>query len=534
MAGSETIREFLVSLGFKTDEASLKKFTAGIEGATRSVFKLAAVIEATALTAAYGIDRFAANMEQLYFASRRTGSSVTALKALDVSAQNFGAAAGEALSNVEALAEKIRENPGTEGFLAGLGVQVKHLKDGTVDAEDSVLQLMKVFQREPYYYAKQQAGMLGISDNMLRYLRDPGAMRDYLRVLHEIPPGFEQAAKDANRFETQVRDLKIVFEAFGAQVLDALQKKLGVSLKDVSAWLDQHGNEVADWVVKAATATGHAAEDIVLAIGSIIKAYDALLDKATAVGTWFADHAPVKLADMVGDSINEDLHTLGLISEEDYQRQKKYYEQTYGGAKGGANNPGNLEFAGQAGATGGGRFANFSNPLAGLTALGRQLELYGDRDHLNTISGIIGKYAPASDHNDTAGYIASVSKSLGLGAGAPLNLHDPAVLQGLITAITRQEGNSSGVTSELINQAAQAATRPYRAGGIADTGFGQWLTGLANHVDAANVANHPTVVNNTTINVSGVGSPEQVAKRVQDAQARANSQTVRNVAAPVQ
>ena len=66
MSQPEVIREFLVSLGFKTDQKSLKDFSNGIENATKNVVKLVAAIQGAALTVGAGVAAFASNLEQLY------------------------------------------------------------------------------------------------------------------------------------------------------------------------------------------------------------------------------------------------------------------------------------------------------------------------------------------------------------------------------------------------------------------------------------------------------------------------------------
>ncbi|HAM4388320.1 TPA: recombinase family protein [Escherichia coli] len=74
------------------------------------------------------------------------------------------------------------------------------------------------------------------------------------------------------------------------------------------------------------------------------------------------------------------------------------------------NNPGNLNFAGQAGASlerPGGRFARFETAFDGLRALARQLMLYAGRG-INSVEKIISTWAPASDNNNTTAYIRAV------------------------------------------------------------------------------------------------------------------------------
>src|SRR5581483_3733276 len=173
---TETIREFLVSLGYKQDEGALRKFEAGINKATKAVFSLAAAIETTAVLVAAGIARFSSNLETLYFASQRVGSSVTQLKALDLAARNIGLSAGEAQAAVEALSEALARNPGNKGvldFVLGkAGITVKKNAAGIVDAADAVLKLSQAFKVWPETQGIQFAEMLGLSYHMFRQIKD--------------------------------------------------------------------------------------------------------------------------------------------------------------------------------------------------------------------------------------------------------------------------------------------------------------------------------------------------------------------------
>lgn len=105
-----------------------------------------------------------------------------------------------------------------------------------------------------------------------------------------------------------------------------------------------------------------------------------------------------------------------------------------------SNNPGNLRPPGSN--TG---FQTFSTPEEGYKAMARQLKLYTDRDHLDTVQSIVSKWAPPSE-NDTASYIGDVAKRSGLGATEKLNLNDPDQMARLISAMAHHE-NARNTTS---------------------------------------------------------------------------------------
>lgn len=284
MSDASTLREFLVRLGFKVDQPALKSFTEGIGKATKAVVGLAGAIEGTATLVAAGIARFASNLEDLYFAAQRTGSSASQLMAFQRTAQNFGASAEEARGSIEGMAHALRSNPGNVGLLESLGIHLKRTKDGTYDATDALLQFGNAmrsrgyFQPGHFYMAEQYAQMFGISERTLLALRNGNFAREYARISREISRdgGFNKAARDAHRFMMQLRDLETQLQVFGAQIVDALQKKLGVNLEHLNGWIQKNGPRLAQQLVQAGTDLYQAAAMIARAVEWLVPKFERL------------------------------------------------------------------------------------------------------------------------------------------------------------------------------------------------------------------------------------------------------------------
>lgn len=114
------------------------------------------------------------------------------------------------------------------------------------------------------------------------------------------------------------------------------------------------------------------------------------------------------------------------------------------------NNPGNLNFAGQAGATkeGGenGRFAVFKSMRDGISALYKQIQLYFSRG-VNTIESVVNKYAPADDNNNVQAYIKQLVGATGKQADEKLSGEDTETVFKLIRGIINHE-NGKGYVSD--------------------------------------------------------------------------------------
>ncbi len=166
------------------------------------------------------------------------------------------------------------------------------------------------------------------------------------------------------------------------------------------------------------------------------------------------------------------------------------------------NNPGNLNFAGQAGASlerPGGRFARFETAFDGLRALARQLMLYAGRG-INSVEKIISTWAPASDNNNTTAYIRAVSQRLGVDPRAALNMSDPQTMSALMSSIIQHENGRNIYSRELINKAAVAG-----------------ISGKMTEVNQQN-----------TYHIYGGGDPHAVGNEVARRQQSANAQVMRS------
>lgn len=84
-------------------------------------------------------------------------------------------------------------------------------------------------------------------------------------------------------------------------------------------------------------------------------------------------------------------------------------------------------------------FETFSDSKYGFRAAAKLIRNYQNLYGLNTLSGIIHRWAPASDNNDTDNYIQFVSSKLGVNRNAPLNLYDDAFMARLVHTMSIME-----------------------------------------------------------------------------------------------
>ncbi|WP_425909037.1 hypothetical protein [Nitrobacter sp. TKz-YC02] len=107
------------------------------------------------------------------------------------------------------------------------------------------------------------------------------------------------------------------------------------------------------------------------------------------------------------------------------------------------NNPLNLEASPftqkQPGFSGSdGRFGQFGSMEQGLEAAGNLLQSYAQRG-INTVSGIINRWAPANDGNPVNAYAQFVARKAGVDPNTPIDLNDPSLRQRVVGAMAEFE-----------------------------------------------------------------------------------------------
>ncbi|ELK5971543.1 transglycosylase SLT domain-containing protein [Escherichia coli] len=214
MSGNaDTIKDFLVSLGFDIDQAGANKFEAVLKGVTANVMKVGAVVEGAALSIVGFTTQIANGLDKIYWASQRTGASVQGIKALGYAASQTGASAESAMSSLEGLAGFMRSNPGAEGFLNRLGVQTRDASGKMRDTAAIFTGVGQKLNNMPYYRAKQYAQMLGIDENTLMAMRRGmnGFTADYQSMLQKTGFNADKAAVQSNKFMTSMHGLTSLF-----------------------------------------------------------------------------------------------------------------------------------------------------------------------------------------------------------------------------------------------------------------------------------------------------------------------------------
>ncbi|HBK4620150.1 TPA: lytic transglycosylase domain-containing protein [Klebsiella michiganensis] len=209
---AETLKDFLISLGFNVDEAGAKKFDAVVAGTTLKAIELGVKVEAAALSVVAFTAKIASSLDNLYWASQRTGATVEGIKQIGYAVSQVGGSADSARGSLDNLARFIRNNPGAEGFLNRLGVQTRDASGNMRDMATIFTGVGQRLSNMPYYRANQYAQMLGLDENTLMAMRRGIGQfsGEYTAMAKAIGYNADVAAVSSNKFMTSLRSFGLM------------------------------------------------------------------------------------------------------------------------------------------------------------------------------------------------------------------------------------------------------------------------------------------------------------------------------------
>jgi hypothetical protein len=210
---AETIKDFLISLGFDIDEAGGRKFESVVSGVTMSAIKMGAAVEAAALTVVGFTTKIASGLDRLYWQSQRTGATANNIRAIGYAFSQAGGSVEGFNGTLDNLARFLRSTPGAEGFLRNLGIQTRDAAGNLRDTAQLVTLVGDKLAKMPYYRANQYAQILGIDESTLLAMRRgvKGFTSDYQSMLQATGFDSQKAAEQSNKFMTQMRGLANLF-----------------------------------------------------------------------------------------------------------------------------------------------------------------------------------------------------------------------------------------------------------------------------------------------------------------------------------
>lgn len=230
---STVIRDFLVALTFKTDDTGAKKSKDALDSNEKSAKILSQTLISLASIAVIAVAKTANELEKLFYSSQRIGASANNIRAYGDAISQMGGSAEGAISSLESVARKLRESPGYEGMLKGLGVTTRDQNGQMRDRVEVMKDLSKTLQGMEYYKANNYANALGIDESTLMAMRDgkfTSEMEKYQKLRKDMGLN-DELAKSGQEFAYQWRDMTMQLKALMEVIVMTAGKALIPVLK---------------------------------------------------------------------------------------------------------------------------------------------------------------------------------------------------------------------------------------------------------------------------------------------------------------
>lgn len=444
------------------------------------------------------------NLQQLAVNSRSLDMSAKSLDGWQRAAESAGSSAEKmtgTLSGFQNVLTQIRtgggqDNPlwqGLASFGAATGANFDYQND---NAEQIMRKIAENWGKLSKDAQRRFGGMFGF-DNQTQQALSNGRLVTDADQFTKISRATDEATQKAQDFNRRLVEMKANFSAASQVLYTALipyVEKLIPLIEKVGNWIATHGPEISKafqdfsnqinsivdavggwenvmqgllifiggkWLLGITSALG-GVRGALLAISRVsliaglveLQKYAAVLEKKYA---WLTDNPVTNfLNDSPGSDTANDFgkktskwmrENLGIGFRDDDGSVEKKKDAPRGIRN---NNPGNLNFAGQSGATkeGGenGRFAVFDSMRDGIAALHRQIKLYVGRG-VDTVEKIVNKYAPAEDNNNVSAYIKQLTGATGMRPDEKIDTDNQETVFNLIRGIINHE-NGKGYVSD--------------------------------------------------------------------------------------
>lgn len=421
------------------------------------------------------------NAYRLDVASKNAGMRVDEFSRLSGAMQILGIDSESASQSVEGLYKTFNDamqgrNGNVLAILAQMGVQISKNKDGTADVMGTMESLARVFPSLSPEKQKTVADALGLDEAGLKLLREGARLKELLSKSDQfgltVDPQLNDKLTEMNSTLNELgaswdglklRSKNKLFEGLlsDGSVQDGLK-----GIQDILT----HGVDSISLSHALGATRGKEADQLREGYNdpefyNSLDAGDKIaLNFGVMTDSYRKRYAEWKRPQESARQLQNDLNVINRVPIPGATNVP--YGQARNNAIGLRNhNPGNLRAAPNATGKSGG-FSTFNSDADGQSAMARQLMLYGDRGN-NTLEGIIHTYAPAKE-NKTQAYIDNVSQMTGFDPKARLDLHDPDVLQKVMSAMISHENGTQPYSPDELNASINRAVTDDRWSGLRD------------------------------------------------------------------
>jgi len=242
---SDTVKDFLVGLGWSSKPNEQRQFEGAIESATLKAKLLGDALEEVARKVLDSVSNIAENFDRLYFQAQRTNTAAATVSDFVTVMAKMGVSAGDASSSVENMARHLREGTASVTDINKMGWGLNPLT-GQLEINKQYLANMSGMSTA---ILEGYAARVGMSDNVMMAERRMGAgVQDEMDklVAYRNSLGFDpaKAEADANAFMTVWRKTYSELQAIGNDIGAGLTKALTAPLQAFDKFLTDNSEAI--------------------------------------------------------------------------------------------------------------------------------------------------------------------------------------------------------------------------------------------------------------------------------------------------
>ncbi|WP_332116078.1 M15 family metallopeptidase [Azorhizobium caulinodans] len=263
---AETLKDYLLTLGFKVEKGEEARFKDAMSGAAKTAAAIAASMTAAAAAISATVLKIASDFDALYFAAQRSNATVASIKSLSYALSQVGGSSGQAAAAIEGVATALRTNPGTEGFLKSLGVATR--ENGRLRETGAIIHdIVEVLKTKPYYVSAQIARVLGIDEKtwnitVSNWGKIEEFQEEYRRQAKAMGVDPDKAAESSNKLMTSFRQLQTTVSLTLDKIITDLQPVLSRYLAEFGQWVQDHSEEIKAAILAIVQAVAGLAKDL--------------------------------------------------------------------------------------------------------------------------------------------------------------------------------------------------------------------------------------------------------------------------------
>ncbi|MGO4171553.1 phage tail tip lysozyme [Bosea sp. TAF32] len=283
---ADVLREFLVSLGYKVDPNSEKRFEASVRSATLQADLLGRAIAKSAEKVFEGVQQISKSFEQVYWQAQRTQSTVQGIRAIGYAASQLGSSTESAGASIENFGRQLKWNPGFEGFLKQLGVATRDSK-GLRASTDILVDFANKIRSRPKAEQLGLAEVAGIDLATLEAIQSGTFQKrldEYNAKVKAQGLNSEEAAKRGAEFTQAMKSLGASLEIVGQKLMSEFAGPLQRFVDAFDKWTNDNGKTFVQVIEKIGETLGQLAtvvEKVATALKPVWEGFDEFSKKLT-------------------------------------------------------------------------------------------------------------------------------------------------------------------------------------------------------------------------------------------------------------